>query len=834
MTEPNPEVPKRLADFEIIRRLGAGGMAEVFLARKRGAERTYKLLVVKRILPQHLSSRRFRTMFAEEAQLATRLNHPNIVQVYDFQDAGEEGQLLSMEYVEGPDLRKLVRAGRAKNQRILPYVAAYIAAEVAKGLHYAHERKDERGNPLQIVHRDVSPQNILLSFDGAVKIADFGIATANLFREEHGILKGKTGYMSPEQARGEKVDRRTDIYSLGVVLHEMLSGRPLHAPSEGPESIEASRGSHVEPPSTFATGVPPEIDAIVMRALARNPEERFATARDFAAAITRVLLQKQELIDSHAVETVIAALIDRETVPLELNIELDEPISDSEDFDYAEGPADAAPASFIPSAASEHAEHLHEHSGREVRHVAVITLRVHHVGDLYDAMGAARVRRLLEQLRATLSEIAFKRGANWIWEERQADAETRPLAARATVGLMGNPARAAIDAAFLAVDLHEAIHGACDGLPVTLTASVGIVRGLASGRCDAAGHLLRHTLHKPADELSDLLGQRAAEGQTWVLGGLYRLVRRDFVWRDAPAIEIDDADRRSLPRKLRVHVLERPLTREEKLAQRSHTRDLVGRDTELQSLRNAYRQAASVPYGEGRVAARVIIGEMGIGKTALVEAFTSELPESARVTQVECPPACRELPFSLIGRWLQELTGISPDTELGEAKNAILLALGLGGRQLGGHTEEVVRTMTELSIGRVAEAFDEADVAHYRRTVTSGVRRLLGRTAAQRPLIVLIDSIHWADLPSLELITLLARRPTAAPILLVLVARPDDRINPYIQGLTRIELGGLSSENQVRLVQSHLGVSKGVAQACADLIGRAAGNTFFLLEMVDT
>jgi serine/threonine protein kinase len=157
--------PQRLADFEIIRRLGVGGMAEVFLAKKRGAEGTYKLLVLKRILPQHGSSRRFRAMFAEEAQLATRLNHPNVVQVYEFQDYGEEGQLLSMEYVEGPDLRKLMRAVHSKSKRVPAFVAAWIAGEVAKGLHYAHERRDERGGPLEIVHRDVSPQNILLSFE---------------------------------------------------------------------------------------------------------------------------------------------------------------------------------------------------------------------------------------------------------------------------------------------------------------------------------------------------------------------------------------------------------------------------------------------------------------------------------------------------------------------------------------------------------------------------------------------------------------------------------------------------------------------------------------------
>src|SRR5690606_26701526 len=164
---------------------------------------------------------------------------------------------------------------------------AFVIGEVAKGLHYAHVRKDERGAPLEIVHRDVSPQNILLSFEGSVKIADFGIATANVFREEPGVLMGKTSFMSPEQARAERVDRRTDIYSLGVVFHELLTGRPLHGAAEGQELLEVVRSGHVEPPSTFARGVPSELEAIVMRSLSREPADRFQSARDMAGAITR-------------------------------------------------------------------------------------------------------------------------------------------------------------------------------------------------------------------------------------------------------------------------------------------------------------------------------------------------------------------------------------------------------------------------------------------------------------------------------------------------------------------------------------------------------------------
>src|ERR1700744_4188026 len=261
------KTPSQLADFEILRRLGAGGMAEVFLAKKRGAEGTFKLLVVKRILPAHGASRRFRTMFIEEAQLATRLNHPNIVQVYEFSDHGDEGLFLSMEYVEGFDLGRVISAARQQGARIPPLVSAFLIAEAAKGLHYAHERKDERGTPLSIVHRDVSPQNILLSHEGVVKIADFGIASASLFRDEPGVLKGKFGYMSPEQARREKVDPRSDIYSLGVGLYELFALRSPFGKLDAEALYAAVQAGRFDPPSALAPDLPPELEAIALRAL---------------------------------------------------------------------------------------------------------------------------------------------------------------------------------------------------------------------------------------------------------------------------------------------------------------------------------------------------------------------------------------------------------------------------------------------------------------------------------------------------------------------------------------------------------------------------------------
>lgn len=842
MSDEPSAIPKKLADFEVLRRLGVGGMAEVFLAKKRGAEGTFKLLVLKRILPQFGSSRRFRTMFAEEAQLATRLNHPNIVQVYEFQDYGEEGQLLSMEYVEGPDLRRVMRATRAKHKRVGAYVSAYIIGEVAKGLHYAHERKDERGNPMAIVHRDVSPQNILVSFDGGVKIADFGIASANLFREEPGVLKGKTGYMSPEQARGEHVDRRTDIYSLGVVFHELLTGRHLHGAAEGQELLEAVRAGQVEPPSLYVRDVPPQLDAIVMKALARDPEERYPTARDFAGAIIRALFQSQQPIDSHTLEVELESLISREhTSPggvasgaVALDDEAGrEPIVPNA-VPTTHGGSTTGSQGSDPDAPAHHPRRMRR--GQEVRHVVIVSLQLHGVEQLAEASGPSGAGRFIEQLRNTLNEIAYKRGARLTWHRDRTLLGEHLVpsgGATALVGLMANPARAPADAAWLAVDIHEAIQGACDDMPVELQASIGIVRGIATGRRDQAGHLVGHVIQEPAMELARMLGQKAPAGGTWVAGGLYRLVRRDFVWADAPTIALDSSRGRNMPDNMRIYSLVRSLTREEKAqAAAKGSGDLIGRDAELADLQAAFHRAVSRPPEDtGPITARVVSGEMGIGKSALVSSFVSELPDDTIVVRAECSPARSEVPYTLLAEWLRTLTEADPDQSVEEVRKH--LALLIEGFDVGEEREAILDRLSALIAGQFAAAIDEGDAAQNRRLLTAGLRAFIARRTLQSPVVLIGESLQWSDPSSLEAIQDLLRWSEPWPVLVLLVARPGERVSPFLDGLVHVELKELSMENQIRLLQTRLGASRGVEQVCADIIPRIGGNPFFLLEMVD-
>lgn len=813
------KMPSQIADFEVVRRLGMGGMAEVFLAKKRGAQGTYKLLVLKRILPEHVSSRRFRVMFAEEAQLATRLNHPNIVQVYDFQDYGEDGQLLSMEYVDGPDLRALGKAAIAAGVRIPPPVAAYIVAEVAKGLHYAHERKDERGEPIDIVHRDVSPQNVLLSYDGAVKVADFGIASANLFREESGVLKGKTGYMSPEQARGQKADRRTDIYSMGVVLHELLTGRPLHGDLEGDALLEAVRRGRVEPPSTYALGIPPELDELTLKVLSPEPKERFQTAREVSSALSRALFTMGELVDAHTLEATIVKLCG-ERIPEQLpEVGLGSEVAKQEQSHLSTfDPHEGTPVQPVLVARAE---------GSEVRHVAVVSFALRSYEGLVARLGIETARVALERLASTLDAIAFKRNLRLDWERD----DGFPVRAHAVAGLMANPAGAAAHAMWFVVDLKDGVRAAREDLSADFDVAVGVVRSLATGKRSESGLLTDHELAEPAIHLADLLRDRARTGTSLVAGGLYRLVRRDFLWGDAPNLEIEPAVGHELPARMRVYQLVRALSREEKLQEIALAPDeLIGRDAEIADLHAAYYRAVGQSPGQARASARVVSGELGIGKTALVNAFLNELPPDARVLRGECTQARRDVPYGVVTEWLRELTSTFAEQPLNEARQRVEVALGWSAE---GDAGEAIERLAELCTGRLGIAYDEAEVAHQRNLILIGLEQFVRRAADAGPLVIVLDGMQWCDQMSLDLLGSLLQAEQKHPVLWLLVTRPAERVNRPIEGLLRVELGGLTPENQARLLQVRLGVGPGVERVCADVLPRAAGNPYFLLEMVD-
>nr|HPM41186.1 serine/threonine-protein kinase [bacterium] len=220
--------PKQFGKYFLIEKLAVGGMAEIYKAKTFGVDGFEKELAIKRILPHCAADKDFITMLVAEAKLSVMLSHANIVQVYDLGKVGED-YFISMEFIHGVNLRDIMYHAREAKVPIPLDISVYIISEICKGLDYAHRKTDQNNSPLDIVHRDVSPQNVLLSYEGEVKIVDFGIAKAamNISHTMAGILKGKIAYMSPEQATGQTVDNRTDIFSTGILLYEIVTGTKL-------------------------------------------------------------------------------------------------------------------------------------------------------------------------------------------------------------------------------------------------------------------------------------------------------------------------------------------------------------------------------------------------------------------------------------------------------------------------------------------------------------------------------------------------------------------------------------------------------------------------------
>ncbi len=279
-----------LGRYALYGEIAAGGMATVHLARLLGPVGFARTVAVKRLHPHLARDPEFVAMFLEEARLAARVRHPNVVSTLDV--VSDEAQLfLVMEYVAGESLSRLVRKTRENAKRVPPRYAIAIMAAALEGLHAAHEAKSERGTPLGIVHRDVSPQNIHVGIDGVTRVLDFGIAKATNRVQDTRTdqIKGKVAYMSPEQLAKAPVDRRADIYSASVVLWETLTGHRLFTADDVPALVYAIVNEEVLPPSTLVPDLPKGLDEIVMRGLDREPANRYATAREMAAALEKVL-----------------------------------------------------------------------------------------------------------------------------------------------------------------------------------------------------------------------------------------------------------------------------------------------------------------------------------------------------------------------------------------------------------------------------------------------------------------------------------------------------------------------------------------------------------------
>lgn len=279
--------------YVLLERVAVGGMAEVYLSKSFGIAGFERFVAIKRILPDVAEEDDFIHMFIDEAVIAGKLNHANICPIYELGKVGES-HYMAMEYVWGRDLLQVMNRFRRRREVMPPDMAAWIGSKICEGLDYAHRKNNDDGSPLNLVHRDMSPQNILVSYDGEIKIIDFGIARAasRTSRTRAGMLKGKFGYMSPEQARGEEIDQRSDLFAVGTCMYEMLTCERLFLGDGEFSTLERVKSQEVKPLREVVPSIPAELEDIVLRALERDLDGRFQSARQIQEQLLNFLAKQ--------------------------------------------------------------------------------------------------------------------------------------------------------------------------------------------------------------------------------------------------------------------------------------------------------------------------------------------------------------------------------------------------------------------------------------------------------------------------------------------------------------------------------------------------------------
>jgi serine/threonine protein kinase/tetratricopeptide (TPR) repeat protein len=776
-------------------------MAEVFLARSRGAQGTEKLLVIKKIHPALSQNEKFIDMFVAEAHVAIRLNHTNIVQVYSFEH-DQDAYILAMEYVDGTDLLKFENAVRASGRRVPFGLAAYIVSEIAKGLDYAHSRCDENGESLDIVHRDVSPQNILISHSGAPKIADFGIARARWLNEDAGSIKGKFGYMSPEQAEGQAVDLRTDIYALGIVLYELLINRALFKFEQGDDPRSIICNTRHLPPVELDPSIPEALSDIVAKAVAHDPKDRYASARDMSRDLVRYLHSEKEIFDAQSLEFYMAGFGDG------LRIQIDEPVLEPESGSmFSDAPTKIASTREQRPPTIQNAMSAQEQRAA-VAVVGRLEIESHPSHD-----------DIHNKLLALVGEMAYK--SNGVLRKTA-------FGFSIFLGLEQAAVEDAISGVRLAYDILDAANAVSRDHRIVLVLRLAVSQGTI--HFQGSSERSRRVFDPDPDWMKgcELLTESVADGEIVADGQVFKLARREYHFH---RLRTEDSElhepgkpHEERPRLYRVSGTRSRKDRSENLLETGMFRE---RERELLILSEAFQKMLSKEPGICR-----IVGEVGIGKTRFVNEFLKRtVQDKADVLSVDCLFAERDRPMAAAADSIRAVLGLA-EGELGARLNAKLDALLSAAPRYLARQEKFLRhflTTPDAVWGRNPKA--RRSIVQ-RAAFAFGV--ILALRAAQRPVVLVVENAHWLDGPSTDVLSELAQEPMKLPILVLLVGNTGALAGRKIARMKDIELGEMKDSAIRRIILERLGTSDSMKSIADQIIRRAHGNPFFANEIVDS
>ncbi|MEZ4430419.1 MAG: protein kinase, partial [Nannocystaceae bacterium] len=783
------ELPRTIGRYTLTRKIGEGGMAEVYLGHASVAEGLHKPVVIKMIRREFAQRPEFTRMFIEEAKIALGLNHANIVQVFDFGE--RDGDLfLVLEWVEGIDLMRLVDAIHARGARTPIVIAAYLAHQVAAALAYAHQKRDDHGVRLGIIHRDVSPHNVMVSFAGTVKLLDFGIARQTVARTSaarpHVIddaIQGKLAYMSPEQASGGSLDPRTDIYALGVMLYELLSGTLVRREGDTESILEAVRGEELPPLASVAPEVPEALCTVVDRALAFDREGRWESARAMQAALADFLHRNDPVVDD---EVLAAYVADHSGAAL----------------------ADAGEETSLVDATTRELDDDAATVGLRLERRSLVILRAILV------RGPLAIRGVSDRLLGLCRDIIFKRGG----QTCRMDQEGITVA----FGLVD--AHDVVDQALrVALALREAIGDAAPGV------GIGVVLARLSLGV-GAGAPPRVEIAEALDRQLERMARRVVDGPVILAGGLaaaagaWRL-EASMHFPEARRPELTDwADDLEVARPLAGPVHESELRVTHPPGSRAR---LYGRELELKTLRDSFAEAIRVR--ETRSA--LIVGQPGLGKRTIVERFVDGLPPGAfYVLRGRGQWRHRNASLGLILELLRRFLGVGPTTTAASLEE---LLRGYGVERSGALAQALASTLVDdgEAVDGAGERTDAAPLLR-REQLWELLRGLVGALARRRPVLVILEDLHFVDEHSFALLRAWLEEPPRLPILGVATARPGLRAMQLgqVASIARVELRELDARSRREMIVRRFEEPAAADELATAILERTGGNPLFIEE----
>lgn len=823
--------PVRFGKYQLIEKIAIGGMAEVYKAKSYGVAGFEKLLVIKKILPHLSRNPEFVAMFINEAKIAVSMNHANIVQVYDLGKVSAD-YYMAMEFIHGQDLMKVIKFGR-KTRRYLPIpTGVYIITEVARGLDYAHSLCDPGGRPLNVVHQDISPHNILISYEGDVKVVDFGIARFGEVEEEEAgkMAGGKFAYMAPEQATAGVVDHRSDIFALGIVLYELATGQRLYAGKDRHEKMRMVRNAEIPPPRAVNPEIPLRLEEILLRALHREPDKRYQRARDMqedllsflydvGMRVTRADLAhfvKEMFAEEYArssVGSVVNAIVKdlseladhpgRELPELELEQEAPEPKSVA-----ATGEWDGLELSLSLDTAG--AEAANPAARGERKQVEVLAIEVNGITDAAERLGEEALLRLNFSFLKALNAVV----KNYKGVLSRADSD-RLLA---FWGLEKSTPKDLELCIRCAADLRRLRERFAEAKGENVQLSLGVHRGsvLVAGVGERRSSKLRgYTPWGDTVKLARRLCEAAPLGEVYVSERVFSLLTEWGEFDEGPELPLKWSNTRARPYRLR---------RLRGRGERGAAGRWIKRGNEFDVLKEVIARAAA-----GRSTVLAVEGEAGAGKAR----FLREIREITRDRNIAFYAGKgyfyrREVPFLPFREIIESICGFEDgdSPEKRREKMTRLTELRLDPIDI-----HIIGELFELEFPNSNLRFLSGD--QKRIGTFEAMRKVVAGLSADSFLVLALENFQYFDHYSVDLATYLLRTLPDRKLLLVLTQPRDERLPfPEDTDVIRLQLPSLGQEEVREFAAELLGIPEIPTAVVDQVFEMSSGNALFAKEIL--